>query len=228
VLSAIAIVPSALVLVPELAGTAAAELADLREAVFAAAASLPRRWIAVGVGPSEVVIGPAQSGTFAGFGVDVQVEFSAGSTGQAADLPVCALIAGWLRGQVQPEAHTEVRTYAHTLDAEGALSRGRQLRADIDAATESVGVLVVADGAITLTPPAPGGYDPASLDIQLTLDRALAGGDAAALARLPGSIVGRVAYQVMAGLSGGAPRTAKELYRGAPYGVGYFAGVWQP
>ena len=26
----------------------------------------------------------------------------------------------------------------------------------------------------------------------------------------------------------GPPRSAKELYRGAPYGVGYFVGVWQP
>ncbi|HXL61932.1 MAG TPA: hypothetical protein VN959_14890, partial [Mycobacterium sp.] len=41
-------------------------------------------------------------------------------------------------------------------------------------------------------------------------------------------IVGRVAYQVLAGLVEPAPRSAKELYRGAPYGVGYFAGVWQP
>jgi hypothetical protein len=24
------------------------------------------------------------------------------------------------------------------------------------------------------------------------------------------------------------PRSAKELYRSEPYGVGYFAGVWQP
>jgi len=40
--------------------------------------------------------------------------------------------------------------------------------------------------------------------------------------------VGRVAYQVLAGLAGRPPRSAKELYRGAPYGVGYFAGVWYP
>ncbi len=56
-LSAIAIIPSAPVMVPELAGAAAAELADLREAVFAAAASLPTRWIAVGVGPADAVRG---------------------------------------------------------------------------------------------------------------------------------------------------------------------------
>jgi hypothetical protein len=31
---------------------------------------------------------------------------------------------------------------------------------------------------------------------------------------------------VLAGLGG--PRSAAELYRGAPYGVGYFVGVWQP
>ncbi len=89
-------------------------------------------------------------------------------------------------------------------------------------------MLVVADGAHTLTPPAPGGYDPDSIPVQAALDDALAGGDAAALARLPqhGRRPG--------GLPGAgradrpAPRTAKELYRGAPYGVGYFAGVWHP
>ncbi|HUO39331.1 MAG TPA: hypothetical protein VMU34_16500, partial [Mycobacterium sp.] len=42
------------------------------------------------------------------------------------------------------------------------------------------------------------------------------------------TIVGRVAWQVLAGMTEPAPRAAKELYRGAPYGVGYFAAVWQP
>ena len=53
------------------------------------------------------------------------------------------------------------------------------------------------------------------------------GGDAPAIVRLPHTIVGRVAYPVRAGLEP-APRTTKELYRGAPYGVGYYAGVWYP
>jgi len=75
-------------------------------------------------------------------------------------------------------------------------------------------------------PPAPGGYDPDSISTQAALDDALAAGDATALTRLPDTIVGRVAYQVLAGLVEPAPRSAKELYRGAPYGVGYFAGVW--
>ena len=55
-----------------------------------------------------------------------------------------------------------------------------------------------------------------------------AAGDVAALTRLPAPILGRVAFQVLAGLTEPGPRSVKELYRAAPYGVGYFAGVWQP
>ncbi len=214
-------------MVPELAASAAAELAELREAVFAAAAALPSRWVAVGVGPADAVVDPARSGTFAGYGVDLRVALSPGVGDAPGEMPLCALITGWVRGQVDPQARAEVRVYAADHDVEAALARGKRLRDDIDATTEAVGVLVVADGAHTLTPPAPGGYDPDSIPVQAALDDALAGGDAAALTRLPDAVVGRVAYQVLAGLVG-VPRSAEGLYRGAPYGVGYFAGVWHP
>jgi len=214
-------------MVPELAASAAPELADLREATFTAAASLPSRWLAVGVGPADVVVEADKAGTFAGYGVDLRVALSPGAADASDGLPLCALITGWLRGQVDQQARAEVRVYSDGYGADAALDRGRRLRAEIDRAADMVGVLVVADGAHTLTPPAPGGYDPASVPVQAALDDALAGGDTAALAQLPQTIVGRVAYQVLAGLTG-SPRTAKELYRGAPYGVGYFAGVWHP
>lgn len=226
-LSAIAIVPSAPVMVPELAANAAGELAELRQAVFAAAGSLPPRWIAVGVGAADAVVGADSAGTFAGYGVDVRVALSPGAGDAIAELPLCALIAGWVRGEAKPDARAEVRVYAADHDVDAALDRGRRLRAEIDEAADPIGVLVVADGAHTLTPPAPGGYDPDSVAVQAALDDALAAGDAAALTRLADTIVGRVAYQVLAGLTA-SPRSAKELYRGAPYGVGYFAGVWQP
>lgn len=234
----IAIIPSAPVMVKELAGAAAAELADLREAVFAAAASLPMRWIAIGVGPTDAVVGPERAGTFAGYGVDLPISLSPGSSEAPLELPLCALIAGWVRGQVKPDVAIEVRAFSDHHDVDAALQRGRRLRAEIDEAADQIGVLVVADGAHTLTAPAPGGYDPESIPVQAALDNALAHGDAAALTRLPDAIVGRVAYQVLAGLTGvssssssrpdRAPRSAEELYRGAPYGVGYFAGVWRP
>lgn len=215
-------------MVPELAASAAPELADLREAVFVAASALPQRWIAVGVGPADAVIDPGQTGTFAGYGVDLRVALSACATDTPGELPLCALVTGWVRGRVNPQARAEVRVYSGDHDPDAATDRGRRLRTEIDGADDPVGVLVVADGVHTLTPPAPGGYDPDSIPVQAALDDALAGGDTEALARLPRPVVGRVAYQVLAGLAGRPPRSARELYRGAPYGVGYFAGVWHP
>lgn len=227
-LSAIAIVPSAPLLVPELAGAATSEIADLSAAVSAAAALLPTRWLAVGVGARDMSVDRNATGTFAGFGADVRVRLSPGETALApSELPVCALIAAWVRGQVRPDAEAQVRVYAADQDPDSALAHGRALRAEIDDAPEPVGVLVVADGANTLTPKAPGGYGPDSVKFQLDLDDALASGNLGALRRLPPQILGRTAFHLLAGLAGPGPRTAKELYRGAPYGVGYFAGVWQ-
>ncbi|BBY08085.1 class III extradiol ring-cleavage dioxygenase family protein [Mycobacterium noviomagense] len=227
-LGAIAIIPSAPVLVPQLAGAAAAEIADLREAVMAAAASLPPRWIAVGAGPIDRVVGPDNIGTFGGFGVELPVRLAPKADRQPGNLPLCALMTAWVREQAQPEASAEVRVYAAGHHVDAALDRGRQLRAEIDQIAEPIGVLIVADGANTLTAAAPGGYQPSDVDVQRALDDALACGDLAALARLPDQVVGRLPLQVLAGLAEPAPRSAKELYRGAPYGVGYFAGIWQP
>lgn len=227
-LSSIAIVPSAPVMVPELASGAAAETAELRAAAVSAAAGLPQRWIAVGAGPADSVHGPASVGSFAGYGVDVRVGLSAGSDADPKAMPLCVLIAAWLRGLAGPQASAEVYAYRTDHDPDSAVRFGRQLRAQIGGTAEEVGVLVVADGANTLAPSAPGGFDPGSLPAQALLDDALAAGDATALTHVAADAVGRVAYQVLAGLAGPGPRSAKELYRGAPYGVGYFVGVWTP
>lgn len=215
-------------MVPELAAGAAAELTELRDAVTEAAASLPQRWVAIGVGPADDVFGPQRVGTFAGYGVDVRIALSPDTTDAPAQLPLCVLIAGWLRGQADPEARAEVRVYAADHDVDAALAHGRRLRAEIDEADDPVGVLVIADGAHTLTAPAPGGYNPASVPVQHAVDDVLVRGHIAALTALPTNIVGRVAFQVLAGLAEPEARSCTEFYRGAPYGVGYFVGVWQP
>jgi hypothetical protein len=227
VLSAIAIVPSAPLLVPQLVGAAAAELTDLRRAVFAAAGALPAQWVAIGVGQADEFVGPESAGTFAGYGVDVRVGLSPDANAFG-ELPLCALITAWVRSEARPEARAETRVFARGVDGDDALQRGRDLRSTIDAADHPVGVLVVADGANTLTARAPGGHDPSSVAIQADLDDALASGDVAALSEMPDSITGRAAWQVLAGMVGSGPRSAKELYRGAPFGVGYFVGVWLP
>ena len=229
-LTAIAMIPSAPVMVPELATGAAAELTELHAAVLAAARSLPDRWVAVGVGSADEVIGTDAVGTFGGYGVDVRVALTGDGlvdeVVQPSRLPLAALIAGWVRGQANPAALAEVRVYSEGQDGAAALARGRALRAELDGDAEAVGVLVVADGANTLTPPAPGGYDPDSPAVQQRLDDALGSGDVAGLAGLPREIAGRVAYQVLAGLVEPGPSSARDLFRGAPYGVGYFVGTW--
>ena len=215
-LAAIAIIPSAPVLLPELAGAAADELTDLRRAVFTAAAALPDRWLALGAGPGGVIEADA-CGSFGGFGADVRVGLSPDAD-RFTELPLCALMTGWVRGAAHPTAVAEVAL----VDSPVA-----DLRARVDASPEPVGVLVVADGANTLTPPAPGGYHPEDAAAQRVLDDALAAGDTAALAGLPPSITGRAVYAAMAALAGPGAWSARELYRGAPYGVGYWAGLWQ-
>ncbi len=227
-LAAIAIVPSAPLLVPELASGAAPESTELRAAVVAAAGALPDRWVVVGAGPADDVIGPQSVGSFGGYGVEVPVALGPDTTAAPRRLPLCALIAGWVREQVNPQASAEVRVYAAGHGADAAADIGRTLRARIDAGTGSVGVLIVADGANTLTASAPGGYDASSVPVQEALDDALSSGDSGALAELGPGIVGRVPFQVLAGLVEPAPAAAHELYRGAPYGVGYFVGVWVP
>ena len=225
-LAAIALTPSAPVLVPELAG-AAEEAEPVRVAAIAAAAALPARWIAVGTGAREQSYTDVR-GSFAGYGADVEVALSPRSRPGIIEMPLCALVAGWLRGQARPEASVDMRVYDPGLDAHDAADRGRALRALIDRDDEAVGVLVVADGANTLTQSAPGGFDPESEPVQAALDRALATADTTALIRLPDRIVGRVAYEVLAGLAESTAWSVQEMYRGAPYGVGYFAGVWRP
>ncbi|MEW5810980.1 MAG: hypothetical protein AB1925_16160 [Actinomycetota bacterium] len=227
-LTAIAIVPSAPVMVPELAGAAAAEVADLRAAAVTAASSLPARWVAIGVAATDAVIGPDAVGTFAGYGVDVPIRLSDAAASPPAALPLCALIAGWVRGLVAPSATVDVRAYAEHTAPATAVATGRALRTELDAARDAVGALIVADGANTLTPSAPGGHDPSFVPVQAALDDALRLADLAVLAALPDGIVGRVAYQVLAGLAAPAPRSAEQLYRGAPYGVGYAVGLWTP
>ena len=183
-MAAIALIPSAPILVPELAGAAAEEVADLRAAVLTVGAQLPSRWVAVAAGQGSAVVGPQAVGTFAGYGADIVVRLSPGSDGAVTDLPLAALITGWVRGQVAPEATAEVRVF-------GPGASGTELRAELDATADPVGVLLVADGANTLTASAPGGFEPDSVAAQAALDDCLAAGDAERLIDCAAGAVGR-------------------------------------
>lgn len=237
VFRAAALVPSPPLLVPELMGAGAAETADLRAAAVSATthlASTVDRWIAVGVDRTSSTFGEATVGTLRGFGVDVVVSLSGAADQTAADpdLPLAVLIAGWLRGVAAPDDAVEVRTIPADASPEWCAEFGEKLRREFDASAESWGVLVLADGANTLTPKAPGSFDERAQEVQHRIDDALAAADVDALAGLEPDLCaslgvgGRAAWQVLAALAGADAKTTTELYRGAPFGVGYFVGTW--
>jgi len=241
VLIAAAFVPSPPLLVPELVGLATGETDELRDAVSAAASGVSdvQEWIVVGVGDADADVESGAVGTFAGFGADVTVRLAPG-VGSAAPrpadpmMPLTGLIAGWLRGLTAPHVHAEVHVLAADTTPSDCAAFGTALRARIDGDRTPRALLIVADGATTLTPKAPGSFDPRAGDVEATLAAALVGGDLAALADLDPHVCaeigleGRAAWQTLAAVFGTPPSAVDVLYSDAPYGVGYHVGTWRP
>ncbi|BAH55007.1 class III extradiol dioxygenase subunit B-like domain-containing protein [Rhodococcus opacus] len=232
------LVPSPPLLVPELTGAAAAETAPLRDAVQSAAKALSAiatEWVAVGAAPTAVDVRDDAQGTYRGYGVDVRVTLRPGPAGEPdPDLPLAALTAGWIRGTCAPDAVVDARILAADLPPRQCAAYGAELRAFLDRDPEPRGLLIVADGANTLTAKAPGAFDPRAEGVQARVDAALDTGDRDALLALDPAecavlgIGGRVPWQVLAGVFDAPPASCRTLYSAAPYGVGYHVGEWRP
>lgn len=242
--AAAALVPSPPLLVPELTGGAADETDDLRVAVRTVVSELAehaRSWIAVGAGPVATSIAPPIRGTFRGYGMDVEVSFGAPTSSSATDdgpadpgLPLAALVAGWVRGAYAPNVDVRMHVLPPQTTPSDCSAFGRELRKSMDCDDTPRGLLVVGDGANTLSPGAPGGYDSEAESVQAALSAALADGDAHVLADLDHEtaarfgIGGRMPWQILAGVFGQTrPRCVTE-YSAAPYGVAYHVGMWMP
>lgn len=234
VLVAAAFVPSAPVLVPELAGPGASEIVPVRAAALAVSRELSaraRRWMVVGLGDPDLSV--ARRGSFVGFGADVEVAIEPDAT-EPADpaMPLSVLIAGWLAGHCDPVPRLDVTLVDAGTSAAECRSLGRRLGARPAQIDEPVGLLVVADGATTLGPKAPGGYARGAGDVQDGIDAALGSGDAAGLTALDESecarvgAAGRAAWQLACGAIDGARVDAELLWAGAPFGVGYTIARW--
>ncbi|MBF6174008.1 hypothetical protein [Nocardia blacklockiae] len=242
------LIPSPPVLVPELCGGRpvvdpghpAAAVPELRDAVLRAGrtlAGLASRWTVVGTGAADAIVEADAIGTFRGFGVDVRVALSVDSgVGVDPSMPLAALLGGWLRGQVAPDAVAEARIVDAAAGGQYCGEVGAKLRRELDASSRECGVLVVADGAATLSTRAPGYLDARAEGVQAELDRALAAGDLDALSALDErlcaelDVSGRAAFQVLAGLfdADDAAPAVETLYSAAPFGVGYQVSVWRP
>lgn len=208
---AAAVCPHPPVLVPELAGGAASELADVRsaalESVRALVATGPERIVVVGTGPLAEPVDESAGGTLAGHGVDVR------AGGEQLVLPLSLTIGAWLLDQAGWTGPRTYTTEAVTTD-------------------DRVALLVMAGGSARRSLKAPGYLDERAEAHDAAIGAALAGGDADALASLDVHLAdelmapGPRALVVLGEMTKGADVSARLRWDGAPFGVGYWVADW--
>ena len=164
VLVAAAFLPHPPVLVPEVASGAALELAALREACAVALervlSAQPTLVIVVGDASERSTYSAGTGGSFAGFGVPVATALP-GSDGDGvvggvvrgeARLPLSLAIGAWLMERSGPWPAVRGEGVPATMASPDAASLGEQWAAS----SERVALIVMGDGATTLTVKAPG------------------------------------------------------------------------
>ncbi|HEX5595253.1 MAG TPA: class III extradiol dioxygenase subunit B-like domain-containing protein [Micromonosporaceae bacterium] len=224
-------------IVPEIAGAAAAELDDLRAACDAAVGRLlaaePDVILVVGSGPADHAYRPGARDTFARFGVPLPVRLGGGrdAPGDPHPLPVSLLVGGWLLNRVAAP-----NIAARSVPETSAVARCRAVGREISQRPEAVAVLVMGDGSACHGEKSPGYDDARAIPYDQTVAAALAGADVDALLSLDSELsaelraAGRAAWQVLAGAveAAGGDWLAELAYHAAPYGVAYYVASWQP
>lgn len=230
-LTRIAVVPYPPLLVPELTGGAASRTAPVRDACLRAVSSLTdatAEWVAVGAdhrGPN--VFGPATSGSFAGFGVDVPVTLGGDRPVPQPDLPLPALVTGWLRERAGAR-----RATVHLLAADTPAAEAAELGERIDSAGNAIGLLVLAEGSNRRDESSPHAPHPQAQDVDDRLRAALRDVDRRALLDLTPELcaeVGvhsRAAWQCAAGAASGGTWNGELVHSDTPRGVTYHVGIW--
>lgn len=188
--------------------------------------------------PGEVLDFDAGTvGTFGGYGADIRVALSEaaleGNAPADPDLPLPVLIGGWVRGCAGDGVTATARLVNHDAPVARCVELGERLRRELDTEPGAHGVLVIADGAATLSTSAPGYLDPRAQAVQDEIDDALSAGDRTTLTALDADLCadlgvsGRAAYQVLAGLFRADVPKVETIYRAAPFGVGYQVSTWR-
>jgi hypothetical protein len=243
VIARVAVVPHPPLLVPELVGGHDSDAQAIREACVAVAGQLAgaaRSWVAIGADGTAGIeqpwsIGPDAVGTFRGYGVDVAVRLAAAVDGRPDPaMPLPALVAGWLRGQVGA-CQVQVWLVPPDLPTPDCAAAGELLFTDL-AGDEQVGLLVLGDGSHRHGRSAVGRADRRATAFDEQVRQALAAADPAALldldAGLAGALgaVGRAPWQVLAGVIGkdGREWRCVEDRLLIPFGVAYHLAVWDP
>jgi hypothetical protein len=238
VLVAAAVCPHPPLLVPQVAGAAAAELDGLRDACRQALRGLaearPDLLVAVGAGAVTRRHDAGTAGSLRPFGVPVGVTLGAVPSGPslAPVLPLSLTVAAWLLDASRYPARAQVvgLEVAEAASPEECTALGARLAEQ----APRVAMLVMADGSARRGPAAPGYADPRSVPLDDTLAAALAAGDSDPLAALDPALAadllvqGRPALQVLAGAAVGRSWRGRVLAAEDRYGVAYLVATWTP
>nr|QLJ99969.1 hypothetical protein HZU44_07785 [Micromonospora carbonacea] len=245
---AAAVCPHPPLIVPELAGAAAAELDDLRAAADAAVAwllaSAPDGLVLLGSGPATGWIVPPAIGTFRPWGADLSVPLPAGPDDARARpddaparpdevpaLPLSLTVGAWLLARHRVRLPVD----AAQVDAGATPAELASLARQVHQHRPRLALLVLGDGSACHGTKAPGYDDPRAGAYDDGVARALAGADAEALLGLDPAlsarlkVAGRAPWQVLAGAAraAGGDWHGDLTYHAAPYGVAYFVATWE-
>jgi hypothetical protein len=186
--------------------------------------------VVIGAGPASASYGPADSGSLAGYGVDLTVPLGPRMCGGEAILPLSLTIGAWLLRQTGWTGDRQAYAVPDRLEAGEADALGRTL-AELD---DRVALLCMGDGSARRTEKAPGWLDQRAEPFDRSVAAALRQGDPAALHELDDGLArellaaGRASWQVLAGAAAERRWHGRLDYDEAPFGVAYFVAGWTP
>ena len=247
-LVAAAVLPHPPLLIPELAAGASHEMDQVRSACFDAlkqvmAADCDLVYL-VGAGVERATFTAGTRGSTAGFGVTVAVALpgapDAEVSGTDPGMPLSLTVGAWLMSQAGWRDVAATPVIGEVIPVDATASDAEELGRALAASADRVAMVVMGDGASTLSVKAPGYLVPGAREWQDEATRALGSADVAAVAALSADdaeqygAAGRAAWQVLAGAVSGAtsvgavdaPWVADLLADEAPYGVAYVVASW--
>jgi hypothetical protein len=220
-------------LIPLLAGAAAAELDDLRAVCVAAVQRLSaggaEQLVVIGGADRSAAYSPLARGTLAEFGVPVEFHLGAAGCGGPDDLPLSLTVGAWLVSTALGP-HSGARGFAVGADFDSSKAAWELLGLAQD---QRIGLLVMGDGAARGSARSPGYLDERAAPYDDGVRAALRTGDADALADLDEKlgaellVAGVPSWRAAGALLAGARYNARLDYDAAPYGVTYFVADWQ-
>jgi len=233
-ISGLAFVPSTPLLVPAVAAGAAYELDDLRASCVTAL----RRAIGAGV-ERIVIVGAGRQvlehlagvGSFAGFGVDLDVPLDPAQPAAGERLPLSLGIGAWLLAQVAWPGERA----ALEVDACADRATLAAVATALAAEPSRTALLVVADGSAARSERAPASLHPDAASFDADVTAALASGLPSRLAAIDGDRAASVASAgwpawhvagIAAAVAHDGAWDAEVHAEVAPYGVGYVVASW--